>query len=195
MKTYPRILFTRILFGLIIFALLTGCDLIPGLGGKADMAPAEKLMPELSNYNIMEGEELTAYISSLSGGAAMLAGHPEIAVTIAGVDHIVTCYQDIGAVQARLYSNKDEPLQAGTVAIADKGALLNPINLFRCIQPPAKETTQSIQSVKIEPCTGNYTLERETNTLYILYAGTTMEMCDTFCANLEGCTPDLHQQK
>jgi hypothetical protein len=41
---------------------------------------------------------------------------------------------------------------------------------------------------EIEPCTASYTLAKDNNEFYIVYAGTTTEMCRTFCSNLEGCT-------
>ncbi len=77
------------------------------------------------------------------------------------------------------------PLSAGTVAIADRKALLDPANLFKCIAP---NVGPRAQVVKIEPCTASYTLSRDGNEFYILYAGTTLEICQAFCANLDGCT-------
>lgn len=183
----------RLLYGFLLLALLSGCEFIPGLGKKTEMAPAEKLLPTLSGYDAIEGETLTGYISNLSEGAALLAGHPELSVTIAGVDKVVTCYQEIGAVKARVYSNQEEPLEAGVAAIADKQALLDPVNFFRCVSFSDKEGFGT-QAITFKPCTGNYTLERDDGTFFILYAGTTQAMCDTLCANLEGCTGAAPQQ-
>lgn len=183
----------RLLTGLLLLILLSGCELLPGMGKKTDMAPAEKMLPTLSGYEVIEGETLTDYIANLSEGAALLAGHPELSATIAGVDHIVTCYQELGVAKARVYSNNEEPLEAGAVAIVDKKALLDPVNFFRCVAITDKEGF-STQAITFKPCTGNYTLERDGNTFFILYAGTTQEMCDTFCANLEGCTDAAPQE-
>jgi hypothetical protein len=76
-------------------------------------------------------------------------------------------------------------LSAGAVAIADKKALLDPVNLFRCVAPNLRPEAQAI---KIEPCKASYTLTRDGNDFYILYAGTTLEICQAFCRNLEDCT-------
>ena len=143
------------------------------------------MLPKLSGYNEVEGQTLTSYIGKLSGGAALLTGQPELAATLTAVDAIVGCYQQVGAVRARLYSNQASPLSAGTVAIADRNALLDPANLFRCVRP---NIGFQAQSVKIQPCAANYTLSRDGDEFYILYAGTTLEICQAFCANLEGCT-------
>jgi hypothetical protein len=145
------------------------------------------MLPSLSSYNMVEGQLLTGYLGTLSEGAALLAARPDLAAVASAVDSIIGCYQEVGAVRARLYSHLDEPLSAGAVAIADRDSLLDPANLFRCVLPAAAGQ-RSIQSVTIEPCTTNYTLERDGNTFYIIYAATTAEACHDFCAALEGCT-------
>ncbi len=166
-------------------ALLSGCDLLPGSGGSTPQPPAVTMLPDLPGYTVVEGQTLTSYIGKLSGGAALLTGQPELAATLTVVDAIIGCYQQIGAVRARVYSNQAEPLSAGAVAIADRNALLDPANLFKCVAPSAAPRAQA---VKIEPCKASYTLARDGDEYYILYAGTTQEICQAFCRNLEGCT-------
>jgi hypothetical protein len=165
---------------------LSGCDLIPGFGNQpTSVPPAVEMLPDLPGYTVTEGQTLTDYISKLSGGAALLAGQPELTAAVAAIDGIVGCYQKVGAVRARIYSDQSNPLSAGTVAIADRGALLDPMNLFRCV---ALKKGPQTQAITIQPCTANYTLTKDGNEFYILYAGTTLEICQAFCANLEGCT-------
>jgi hypothetical protein len=170
---------------IIVVAALSGCELVPGSGNSTAQPPAVTLLPNLPGYTVIEGQTLTGYIGKLSGGAALLTGQPELAVTLTAVDAIIGCYQQVGAVRARVYSSQASPLSAGAVAIADKKALLDPANLFRCVAPSLR--TQA-QAVKIEPCKASYTLTRDGDEFYILYAGTTLEICQTFCRNLEGCT-------
>ncbi len=170
-----------------LMVLLSGCDVLTQLGILEEkVSPAADMLPELPGYKITEGELLMDYLSGFGEGAALLTGHPELAATITAVDYIIGCYQGLGAVNARVYSNEEMPLEAGAIAIADREALLDPINFFKCVQPAMDAT--GAQSVKIEPCTASYTLERDNNEFYILYAGTTENICQTFCANLEGCT-------
>ena len=66
-------------------------------------------------------------------------------------------------------------------------ALLNPLNLFNCIAPSAFGVGETGVPA-IEPCSASYTLSRDGNEFYIVYAGTTEEICHAFCAQLEGCT-------
>ncbi len=183
---------TLLMFMILSLWLITGCDLLGGTDPPPDpppptISPAAAMLPNFSNYHMVEGQLLTSYIGSLSEGAAILAARPDLAAVAGAVDSIISCYQEVGAVRARLYSNIDEPLSAGSVAIADRNTLLDPANLFRCVLPAAAGE-RSAQSVTIEPCTANYTLERDGNTFYILYAATTQEACRDFCSALEGCT-------
>ncbi len=176
----------RVVCVIALVLVLSGCDLIPSFGSQPTaVPPAVEMLPDLPGYTVTEGQTLTDYLSKLSGGAALLAGHPELAAAVTAIDGIVGCYQEVGAVRARIYSHQDNPLSAGTVAIADRGALLDPMNLFRCV---ALKKGPQTQEMTIQPCTANYTLTKDGNEFYILYAGTTLDICRAFCANLEGCT-------
>ncbi len=159
-------------------------------GGQPDgEPPAIEMMPDLAGYRVVEGELLTDYISKASGGAALLAGQPELAAAVLVVDQIISCYQEIGAARVQLYANEEMPLSAGAVAIADRNALTDPVNLFKCIAPVAFEAGEAdAPQFQIQPCSASYTLSRDDNEFYIIYAGTTEEICHTFCAELEGCT-------
>jgi hypothetical protein len=175
----------RIACVLVIVTVVSGCELLPGAATPTVEPPAVTMLPNLPGYTVVEGQTLTGYIGKLSGGTALLTGQPELAAMLTAVDAIICCYQQVGAVRARLYSNQASPLSAGTVAIADRKALLDPANLFKCI---ASNVGPRAQAVKIEPCKASYTLTRDGNEFYILYAGTTQEICQAFCRNLEGCT-------
>ena len=173
----------NVLFVTLLLFITAGCSVLGG-DDVATTPPAVAMMPELPGYNTIEGQTITGYLSTVSGGATLLAGQPELAAAITAIDSIISCYQDIGAVRARVYSDQEEPLSAGAVAIADRNALASPANLFRCVSlPMAAEEAGGIQ-----PCTASYTLERDDNAFYIIYAGTTTEICQAFCSELEGCT-------
>jgi hypothetical protein len=177
----------------LLAALLSGCDVITGLlQPKPEVPPAVEMLPDLPDHTVVEGQTLTEYFGSLAQGASLLAGRPDLAALALGVDKFIGCYQDVGAVQARIYSNKENPLSAGAVAIADRNALLDPRNLLACLKPSAEADDASAQSFAINPCSASYTLTRDNGAVgaefYILYAGTTQEICQAFCAQLEGCT-------
>jgi hypothetical protein len=159
-----------------------------GCGGTPSEPPAAKMMPDLPGYKVVEGETLTGYIGKLAGGAALLAAQPELTAAALVVEQIVGCYQEVGAVQARVYSNEETPLSAGAVAIADRNALNDPMNLFKCVAPMVLDAAGADgAALEIKPCTASYTLARDDNEFYIVYVGTTEEICHEFCTNLEGC--------
>jgi hypothetical protein len=168
-------------FGLTLAVFLSSCTIF---NRPPTEPPAAQMLPNLAGYQVVEGQQLTGYISTLSEGAVLLAGQPELAAAIEAVDQVTGCYQEVGAVRARVYSNEAEPLSAGAVAIADRKALLDPLNLFNCVKP-----SQLLRGFAggIEPCSASYTLEKDNNAFYIIYVGTTPEICQAFCAALEGC--------
>lgn len=173
-----------------LVVLVSGCDMVPAVVAPkpTPVPPAVEMLPTLDGYTIVEGQMLTDYISKLSGGAALLSGQPELTAMITAVDSIVKCYQEVGAARARIYSSQASPLSAGTVAIADRGALTDPVNFFKCVVPVVKPKI-GIQSAlpEIKPCSANYTLTKNGNEFYVIYAGTTEEICQIFCSRLEGC--------
>lgn len=151
--------------------------------------PAARLLPDLPAYRQVEGQTITAYIGALAEGAALVAGHPHLAVTVGAIDQAIDCYQEIGGVRARVYSHGQRPLEAGLVAIADEARLNDPDSLFRCITPAAL-SLEGGEELVIEPCTAAYTLVNEEGSFYIIYAASTYEVCRDFCTSLEGC--DVH---
>lgn len=165
---------------ILLLVALVGCDMLPGGGG----GEAATLLPELDGYNTIEGQSFTDALTSL-GVMATLAGQPQFGAPIAGISAIVGCYQEAGAVSARVYSDPNIPQNSGIVAVGDRAALLNPITFLQCVPDT---NLRGAQSPTLEPCSHSYTLTRDNNEFYILYAGLTAEMCQTFCSHLEGCT-------
>ena len=169
----------------LLLVFIVGCD---GLGSSSPNAA--DLLPDLAGYNTIEGQSFTEALTTL-GVLATLAGQPELGAPLATVSGVATCYQDAGAVNARVYSEQGEPVNSGIVAVGDRNALLNPITFLQCV--PGRSGDSSVQSMTIDACSHSYTLARDGNEFYILYAGLTPEMCQTFCSNLEGCTGHLNK--
>lgn len=188
MRRYYRLLFYLSAVAALALLLSSRCRQPQG------EPPAAALLPNLPGYNQLEGQTLTGYIGALAQGAALLAGQPQLALTLGAVDQIAGCYQDVGAVRIRLYSHADNPLQAGAAAVADRRELDNPENLFHCLAlvDLGLEGEQAEQF--IAPCTGSYTLRRDDNEFYIAFAGTTTAMCRDLCDRLDGCQWQANQE-
>ena len=104
----------------------------------------------------------------------------------AAIDGIMGCYQEAGAVSGRLFTHADDLLASGVIVIVDRNRLTNPQTFLDCVRPGGPER---VGAASIEPCGNVYTLQRDDNEYYILYAGTQPPVCQAFCAALEGCTP------
>lgn len=170
-----------IVFVAVIMLLMVAvaCDVLNRSTGEA-----ASLLPVLPGYHTVEGESFTDALTTI-GVMATLAGQPELGAPIATVSGVVSCYQEAGAVNARVYSDENEPRNSGVVAVGDRNALLNPLTFLQCVPG---SSSRALESATIEPCSHSYTLIRDGNEFYIIYAGLTPDVCQTFCSNLEGCT-------
>lgn len=171
---------------LAVLLLVSACDAISP--PPPDEPPAAAMLPDLPGYTTVEGQTLTNYLSTVAGGAALLAAQPELAALVATVDEVGGCYQEVGAARARLYSNEEDPLTAGAAAIADRNELLDPANFLRCALPRFGPESSDQEEAALQPCGASYTLEQDGNTFYIAYAGTRPAICQAFCTQLPACT-------
>jgi hypothetical protein len=147
-------------------------------------APVVQMMPNLPGYRVVEGQSVQQYIAGLAQGASLLSGNPEMLLLIELADQVISCYREAGAVNMRIYSDESFPLSSGAIAIADRNRLTDPQTIFRCV---GGQMITSSDQPTLRPCAHSYTLERDDNAFYFIYVGTTQEICQTFCANLEGC--------
>lgn len=168
-----------LLFTLIAVIALTACQ--PQQGSAKDMLPA------VPNTTVVEGETITQFVAKVADGAALAAANPELIPVIQRVEASLTCYQGLGAVALRTYTDKTFPLSAGIVAIIDRKALTDPVNFANCVLGRAQAPDASAMPT-IDPCVKTYTLKKDDNEFYIAYIATTKEMCQAFCSRLEGCT-------
>jgi hypothetical protein len=146
---------------------------------------AKDLLPEVPNTTVVEGQTVSQFVAKLADGAALVAGNPELIPVIQRIETSAVCYQNVGAVALRTYTDKTFPLYAGVVAIVDRNALTNPANFLNCVVKPQSRAEAATPT--LEPCAKSYTLKKDDNEFYIAYIATTQQMCETFCSKLEGC--------
>jgi hypothetical protein len=168
-----------ILFSLIVVLTLAACQTQQG--------NARDMLPVVPNTTVVEGETITQFLAKVADGAALAAANPELIPLIQRVEASLTCYQGLGAVALRTYTDKTFPLSAGIVAIIDRNALTDPANFANCVLGRAQAPDASAMPT-IDPCVKTYTLKKDDNEFYIAYMATTKEMCTAFCSQLEGCT-------
>ncbi len=155
----------------------------------AQQGDAKSVLPDIPNTSVVEGETITQFVSKLTDGAALMAASPQLIPVIQRIEASSTCYQQVGAVALRTYTDKTFPLSAGIIAVVDGKAIKDPVNFANCVLGLAKAGGASASAVPtIQPCIKNYTLKKNDNEFYIAYIATTKEMCQAFCSKLEGCT-------
>jgi hypothetical protein len=147
---------------------------------------ATGLLPNVPNTTVVEGETITQFLAKVADGAALAAANPELIPLIQRVEASLTCYQGLGAVALRTYTDKTLPLSAGIVAIIDRKALTNPANFANCVL--GRASAMGADALTINPCVKTYTLKKDDNEFDIAYIATTQEMCQAFCSKLEGCS-------
>ena len=173
-------MFKRILLpGLIAALVLAACQ--PQQGSAKD------LLPTIPDTTVVEGETITQFLAKAADGAALTAANPELVPLIQRVETSLTCYQGLGAVALRTYTDKQFALSAGIVAIVDRNALTNPTNFANCVLGLA-QARSATQTPTINPCVKTYTLQKDNNEFHIAYIATTQEMCQAICSHLQGCT-------
>lgn len=171
---------TQWLLSVVALIVLASCT---GQAGSA-----KTLLPDIPNTTVLEGQTITQFVAKLADGASIAAANPELIAAIQKVEGVLTCYQSLGAVAFRTYTDKTFPLSAGIISIIDNKSLKDPANFFNCVVKPAGGPQASSLMPTIEPCVKTYTLKKSDNEFYIAYIATTKEMCTAFCAKLEGCT-------
>jgi len=163
---------------LTVVLITVACDPFGTQGRAASM------LPDVPNTTIVKGQTIAEYIASLASGGSLLTGNPPLAAAIEFAQGAINCYQNIGAIAVRIYSDNAFPLSSGMVAIVDRNAITDLGNLARCLGGGAEAGAQAT----IQVCTHSYTLKKDDNEFHIAYVGTTLEMCQAFCTRLEGCT-------
>ncbi len=167
-------------FLVVIAVILSAC----GQGTPEPSAAA--LMPNLPGYDVTDTLDIQNAISKAAAVASLGAQQPELTALIAGVNNLVNCYQQAGAVQGRTYVNHTDILKSGVVVIVNRNVVTDPNLFVNCVLPQAGPR---LAPTLIQPCGKTYTLDKDNNQFYIGYAATNPEVCAAFCAALQGCTP------
>lgn len=183
------------LLGLMIVLLLAACDTLPAVdvvpttGDTAsDAASAQALLPNLTGqgYTSTEASSIADALASVGGGGSALAGNVAVAAAIAKIDEMITCYENVGAVAARVYTRTNVvELTQGQIPQVGAMAVINRDRLARNLLPCALNTNQGgfrAQSAGVEPCGGSGSVERDGETLDYVYAATDPALCTLFAA-------------
>jgi len=158
-----------------------GGAVVPTTGNtSSDPAAAQQYVPDIPGYISSNAANLSSAISTISGGASLLSGNPVGALMVAQIDGMISCYQQVGAVAAKIYAQADiASLAAGQIPPVGVLAVVNNDRLAGNFLPCALGSGKgfSAQSAAPQPCASSGTFSANGNTYSYLYAATTQDLC------------------
>jgi hypothetical protein len=169
---------------LILTILLTACSMVASTGDTAsDPAAAQQFLPTISGYTMTEADSITDALTAAGVGGSLLTGNAPLAAAVAKIDDMIQCYQNVGAVAARVYTQTDvgsliqgQIPKVGAVAVINEARLER--NFLNCALSVGSGL--SAQADQIQPCGGSGTMVVNNERIDYLFAATTPELCTLF---------------
>lgn len=180
--------YKRFLAFLLVLLIAAACQLVPGTGDKStDSAAAQNFVPaSIAGYNVTEASSITDALSKTGIGASVLTGNLALAGAIAKLDGLIQCYQSVGAVAAKVYTEQNISgtgiPKIGALAVANTTRLGR--NFLQCASSFGVASAQAVGEV--QPCAGSGSFKVNNEDLEYVYAATTPELCTTFQNQFNG---------
>lgn len=162
-----------LLIGVLAAALLlAACDTDDS---SSDSAAAQNLQPNLTGYDVQNPDNVIDTFSGGIGAAALAAGNIPLAAAIERVNTTLQCLQDVGAVDARIYTQTEN---VNIIPQAGVSLIVNQTRVERNILGCVTESPISAQAtLEIQPCAdaGSFTFEEEN--YFYAYIGAGDQLC------------------
>ena len=167
---------------------IPGGAAVPTTGDTAsDAAAAQQFVPELPGYISTNATSISSAISTITGGASILSGNPVSAALIAQIDGMIACYQDVGAVAAKVYAQPDiATIAQGQIPTVGALAVINQDRLVNNFLPCALGSNRSFsaQAETPQPCSNSGSFQVNGETLWYVYAATDQSLCTAIAQHL-----------
>lgn len=161
---------------------------VPTTGDTAsDPSSAAQFVPDLPGYISTNASNISTAISTITGGASVITGNPVTAALIAQIDGMIACYQNVGAVAAKVYAEANiANIAAGQVPAVGALAVINQDRLVNNFLPCALNGNQGLraQAAEATPCGSSGTFTVNGETLWYVYAATQQELCTAIAGQL-----------
>ena len=167
----------RISLLLTITILIVACT---DTGNTAnDAQSAQRLLPNLANYDATDVDTTLDGAFTAIGGAALVGGQVQITAAVAKADQVIQCFQDRGAIAAKFYTEKN-----ASGIIPKIGAVLV-INQTRISQEFINcalggQEGLSAQNAVAEPCADANTFTYQGDTISYIYVGSHPDVCSLY---------------
>lgn len=161
---------------------------VPTTGDTAsDASSASQFVRDIPGYISTNASNISSAISTIGGGASVITGNPVTAALIAQIDGMISCYQNVGAVAAKVYAEANiANIAQGQVPGVGALAVINQDRLVNNFLPCALGSNRgfSAQSAEAQPCgsSGQFTVNGET--LWYVYAASRQELCTAIAQSL-----------
>jgi hypothetical protein len=167
---------------------LAACQVVPTTGDKStDAAAAQNYLPNLAGYMTTETNSVTDALTKVGVGGATITGNLPLAGMIAKLDDTLRCYQEVGAVAARVYTEQNVVGAVASGAMPKVGvvAVINTTriqrNLFSCVMNTG--IGAQAQAATVEPCGGSGSFTVNNESLQYVYAATSPDVCSALQAS------------
>lgn len=173
----------RMILAMSIVLLVTAaCSTAPTGDTAGDATAAQSFLPTLDGYSATEADSITEALSAAAGEGADIFGNEGVQVIVDRLDTFVACYQDVGAVSARVYTQANlGSLLGGNVPSVGAVAVVNQDRVrenFVACATGGQQQGFSAQSVSVEPCTGNGSFTSGGDSFSYIFAGSSGEFCN-----------------
>lgn len=164
---------------LIIALSLTACSAAgTPTGSASDSNSAQSVLPDLADYQEIETTNIQDALTTAGIGSSLATGNPIAAGAITRLDQIMDCYQNVGAVSARVYVKALPPV-AGAVAVINEDRLQR--NLLACAVNP-----DGARALSVDICSGSGRFTYQGDSFTYIYGGTDASLCDSVVAHFTG---------
>ena len=179
------------LLSLFMMLLIAACSQIgvpgnvvtvPTTGNTSnDAAAAQQYVPDLPGYLTANATSITSALDTISGGAALISGNPITAAMIAQLDGMVSCYNQVGAIAAKIYTQANiaslaqgQTPEIGALAVVNQDRVAN--NFLPCALGSGRGfSAQAVQAN--QPCSSSGSFQANGNTYLYLYGATQQDLC------------------
>jgi len=173
---------------------MAACSTAPTGDTDTDAGAAANYLPTgdvFDNYTVTEADSITDAITAAAGDGAEALDNAAVSAAVTAVDSFIECYNDVGAVSARIYTqtNLGDILSGdslvpsvGTIAVVNQDRVQE--NFLAC----AAESASGNFSAQSAPtvCRGSGSFSAADDAFRYIYISTSDAFCEAAVSHFEG---------
>lgn len=142
-----------------------------------DAESAQSLMPSIAGYTSQSADNVQEAIATALGAGSVASGNLPAAALIERVDSMIDCYQNVGAVDARIFFQQEGSLipHVGAVAVVNETRLID--NFLNCMTSTRGLSAQTADAFEV--CNGSGRITVAGDSIAYLYVATSPNFCST----------------